>query len=99
MLLPPHDERQSFCPFDRAEVNPRTASGLTVCSITRTSIGAARRLYFRRRPEIPDDDIGEQVEPAVEEMLATGHYDDGQLLGARPVEHGRERHHVIAFAV
>ena len=35
----------------------------------------------------------------MKEMLATGNHHHGQVLWPRPVEHCRERRHVVQFAV
>ena len=45
------------------------------------------------------DDACELRQPAMEEMAATGEYDDRQLLRARPGEDIGERNHIVLFAV
>ena len=48
---------------------------------------------------MPRHNVLQLMQAAVEKMLAAGNHDDGQILRPRPVEHGRQRHYFVEFAV
>jgi hypothetical protein len=45
------------------------------------------------------DDFGQEAQPAMKVVIAPRDDDDRQVLGTRPIEHCRKRHHVVVLTV